>query len=566
MGIPGLWKILKPTVQARTLTQLSVSEGFEHNRRATGTIRVGIDASLLLNRAQWAAYHQTGRGINMQAGENLPLQILFFQLCRLLALPIIPIFAFDGSQGPTVKRGRQVKATPHALMSAFLQLINDAGFYGYTAPGEAEAELAELNARGEIDAVITDDVDAFLFGATHVIRTSNVVRDGDYISIYTASAIKAHPSTQLTSARVLLIAILTGGDYMPGLKGCGMAIAHRLSIRTSLADGLYAATRDLPPHQLPGFLRGWRDALKTQLTQDPDNVLGRRYPAIAQNLSEDFPSIDVLRYYLYPITSGPGGEVNVALQKMKPPDLPALAVWCEKYFSWASRGVILERFRSNLWSGIFIRSLIKPINVDTVMAAHVNEGYSESRHPAILQITRASLGPGAPSTRPNVWGYHVQVEPHLLVVSTLSRLTPEDRTAAESQPRKTLIIWIPASILKRALPKLVEAFHMARGTKITAAPVTPLLSAVGHNDIDTGADSGDVSDTPSVVTNSSSLRSSANISSWTGSGSMADPIIFEDGDIGDCDSDESGDGGKEIHIFGPQTRLQFLFESLDAIL
>ena len=38
------------------------------------------------------------------------------------------------------------------------------------APGEAEAELAFLNRIGVIDAIISDDVDNFLFGATMVIR------------------------------------------------------------------------------------------------------------------------------------------------------------------------------------------------------------------------------------------------------------------------------------------------------------------------------------------------------------------------------------------------------------
>jgi 5'-3' exonuclease len=38
------------------------------------------------------------------------------------------------------------------------------------APGEAEAELACLNKCGTIDAVLTEDGDAFVFGATHVIR------------------------------------------------------------------------------------------------------------------------------------------------------------------------------------------------------------------------------------------------------------------------------------------------------------------------------------------------------------------------------------------------------------
>ena len=38
------------------------------------------------------------------------------------------------------------------------------------APGEAEAELAYLNRIGVIDAVLSDDVDTFVFGAHTVIR------------------------------------------------------------------------------------------------------------------------------------------------------------------------------------------------------------------------------------------------------------------------------------------------------------------------------------------------------------------------------------------------------------
>jgi 5'-3' exonuclease len=40
----------------------------------------------------------------------------------------------------------------------------------HQAPGEAEAELARLNQARIVDAVMTDDSDALVFGATHVIR------------------------------------------------------------------------------------------------------------------------------------------------------------------------------------------------------------------------------------------------------------------------------------------------------------------------------------------------------------------------------------------------------------
>lgn len=42
--------------------------------------------------------------------------------------------------------------------------------YSFQAPGEAEAELAFLSRTGVIDAVLSDDVDTFVFGGTMVIR------------------------------------------------------------------------------------------------------------------------------------------------------------------------------------------------------------------------------------------------------------------------------------------------------------------------------------------------------------------------------------------------------------
>ncbi|KAG6809221.1 hypothetical protein H0H87_012069, partial [Tephrocybe sp. NHM501043] len=80
MGISGLWKLLQSTGQSWTFTQFTVSEGFEMNRRGTGVLHIGVDSSLMLNHAQWAAFHQKGCGLNMQAGENLPLQLLFYQI------------------------------------------------------------------------------------------------------------------------------------------------------------------------------------------------------------------------------------------------------------------------------------------------------------------------------------------------------------------------------------------------------------------------------------------------------------------------------------------------------
>jgi Holliday junction resolvase YEN1 len=114
---------------------------------------------------------------------------LFFKLCHLLKTCTLPIFVFDGPLRPSVKRGKAVRHAPSWIEGRFKLLIDAFGFYchqvwrlsfslsnpaepsTFQAPGEAEAELAQLNAAGIIDAVLTDDSDALLFGATHVIRS-----------------------------------------------------------------------------------------------------------------------------------------------------------------------------------------------------------------------------------------------------------------------------------------------------------------------------------------------------------------------------------------------------------
>jgi len=83
-----------------------------------------------MNEAQMAIKVRLGHGT--RAGENPALQILFYRLCRLLTLPIVPIFIFDGPDRPKVKRGINVKTTkPHWLSMPLKKFIEAFGFYWY---------------------------------------------------------------------------------------------------------------------------------------------------------------------------------------------------------------------------------------------------------------------------------------------------------------------------------------------------------------------------------------------------------------------------------------------------
>lgn len=57
-----------------------------------------------------------------------------------------------------------------AFISDFKDLIVAFGFIVHDALGEAEAEMARLVQGAVLDAVMSDDVDCFVFGAALVVR------------------------------------------------------------------------------------------------------------------------------------------------------------------------------------------------------------------------------------------------------------------------------------------------------------------------------------------------------------------------------------------------------------
>ena len=154
-------------------------DGFEGNPAKLRGLRIGIDASI------WFFHAAYGR-----EGENPELRTLFFRCARLMSVPFLPLFIFDGPKRPKVKRGKRISGEKHWLVDSMKGMIEAFGYewrmvssaltpschflkspcWLWKAPGEAEAELAYLNSTGVIDAILSDDVDTFLFGGKMVVR------------------------------------------------------------------------------------------------------------------------------------------------------------------------------------------------------------------------------------------------------------------------------------------------------------------------------------------------------------------------------------------------------------
>ncbi|KAF8816797.1 PIN domain-like protein [Phlegmacium glaucopus] len=431
MGIHNLWKILLPACQTRTFTQLLVAEGFESGRK-DGCIHIGIDTSVWMNEAQMAI--GCAKGPRTQAGENPVLQILFFHLCQLLALPVILIFVFDGNNWPSIKRGVKVKGKAHWLTGRLQHFIEAFGFHWYTAPGEAEADLAKLSSRNIIDGIVSSDGDTFVF-----------------VHIYTSDAIQSHAKTSLTCKGLFLLAILNRGDYdSVGLAGCGPTIVHKLA-QSELAPSLFRAVSDLLREALSDFLADWRQTLN--------------YPAVARNISSKFPSIDVLLRYACPVTSWMTDTIpDTSCWTFCQPDIMAIALLCEKSFSWGTSGQIVARFQQNVCAPD------PNVDIKCYMDGSLSEG--SFTHSGILHIYQVKLGPGSPSTGANINGYVIKISASTLICDTIVNLDDICHHLALNTPVQGCSVWIPAAILASALPLMVQWFH-DKSTGKTGRVISP---------------------------------------------------------------------------------------------
>ncbi|KAF8222062.1 PIN domain-like protein [Tricholoma matsutake] len=354
MGVPGLWKILQPAAQTCSLTEVATVKGYAQDHHRSQTMVVGIDASIWMKRALAQFHHPQ----HAQAGENPELCTLFYQLCHLLRHTIMAVFVSDGPQWATYKHNQLVITQPIWITQLFQAFIATFGFHSHTAPGEAKAELAYLNHTKLIDAVLTDDGDTFIFGASRVIQNFDIKKDGDTVMIFTEMAIQTKQEIRLMQGGMLLMALLGGGDYdTVGLSGCGAATTFKLLL-TDIGDSLLHAAQQLLAQELAGFLILWRNELQNELSTDRSGFLGHCFPGLANSVHNNFPALRVIYQYTKPATSwsngGDGPDTSAWLPQQ--PHLSELTALCERTFSWSSV-IINNSFCKNVWDGCCVRRL-----------------------------------------------------------------------------------------------------------------------------------------------------------------------------------------------------------------
>ncbi|WEW54995.1 hypothetical protein PRK78_000422 [Emydomyces testavorans] len=291
MGIRGLIQELGSGDRI-SLAKLSI----DHLQRTSRPLKIAVDVSIWIIQAQAA-----------QGGSNPELRTLFYRLARLIALPIHPIFVFDGPGRPKYKRGKLIARNSRSgeyIVRSAKRLIELFRFHHHQAPGEAEAECAKLQTLGIVDAVLSNDTDTIMFGSKVTLMnfsketSKSTSAAATHVNVYRRGG--SGSNVQFDVGGMVLFALLSGGDYVPaGVPKCGPKLAAEISragFGADLLDAIKGNRTDLNTQ-----LHEWRERLDYELSTNESGYFRSKHKAV--RIPESFPDAQILFDYAQPRTS-----------------------------------------------------------------------------------------------------------------------------------------------------------------------------------------------------------------------------------------------------------------------
>ena len=231
--------------------------------------------------------------------------------------------------GTAARDSDGVTAAMRDEVMALLQLF---GVPFVVAPMEAEAQCAALEAAGIVDAVITDDSDAFLFGAKSVFK--NIFEDKKYVEVYRAEDVEKELG--LDRQDLIRAALLLGSDYTSGVKGVGIVNAAEILHAFPGDEGLDSFRtwlNDLPlENDLDEALKGGKpskSALSSMSRVDRFKALHRTQRKTWE-VGSGFPNRAVLAAYRNPTITA----IEKAAISWHAPNVEGLRLAAREKFGW----------------------------------------------------------------------------------------------------------------------------------------------------------------------------------------------------------------------------------------
>jgi flap endonuclease-1 len=210
--------------------------------------RVAIDMNLVLCKAV-AAVHSAHRMTDPAGTPTAGLVNLISLLPRLIRAGATRIIAvFDNPEPNPMKKAEcakrrarheaaEIKAAcageqaPWCMSEAIIEdakrmlLLFGVEYHVAAIGREAEQHAADLVKAGIVDAVITDDTDALMFGAAEVIMMRKTQADGHKYDGIVYSLPELLASFGLTMTEFVHVCVALGTDFAPKMRGVGPATA-----------------------------------------------------------------------------------------------------------------------------------------------------------------------------------------------------------------------------------------------------------------------------------------------------------------------------------------------------
>jgi len=229
-------------------------------RQLTGR-KIGIDALNVLYQFLASIRQPDGTPLMDSYGRvTSHLTGLFYRTVKLLEFGIEPVFVFDGrpheKKGDTIEARKKVRAKAEGawreaqekgdlreakkfaqasgritgdMMDEAKSLLRALGVPSIDAPSEGEAQAAHMVKNGSLYAVASQDFDSLLFGAPKTIRNLTVsgkrkiAGKSEYIEVKPEliELDKFLGSLGISQEQLILIGLLVGNDFEPGVEGIG---------------------------------------------------------------------------------------------------------------------------------------------------------------------------------------------------------------------------------------------------------------------------------------------------------------------------------------------------------
>ncbi|KAI1435601.1 hypothetical protein GGR50DRAFT_655806 [Xylaria sp. CBS 124048] len=474
MGIKGIYKEIGAGKRV-SLTKLAVQKLEESGR----PLRVAVDISIWQFQAQAA-----------QGGMNPAVRTLFYRLIRLLSLSIQPIFVFDGPYKPAFKRNKRSGRRDGVADAMAKRLIRLFGCVMHDAPGEAEAECALLQQAGIVDAVLSEDVDTIMFGCTRTLRNwssehPKANSPPTHVSIYETQDL-GQSQSGLDREGLVLVALMSGGDYIPeGVPGIGIKVAceaAKAGFGKSLCKIKLANTSELA---------SWKEWLSYELQHNESGFFRTRHKAL--RIPEEFPNMEVLRYYTHPVVSTAEVVERLRNQRDRKIDIQGLREFARETFDWNNQDGAIKFIRV-LAPSLLMRKLVQR-SIGQVNANKDANVVAEEESDLIKSISneRAHLSTdGTPELRvsyipSSIVGYDFEQEPRDVIAFGRDgiALNSDDemgdagevgegclpgkpKSAKPFNPTELDLLWVPAMIVRHAIPSIVEIWEETKRAKIAA--------------------------------------------------------------------------------------------------